>query len=77
METKNIVIISIILILLSGFILVKNFNSQVIATGTEDSITLNLSEYKTCCTYVDEKGEEKSCIIQNRFDCSVCEITCS
>ena len=71
------IIITVILLLASGVILVKNYSDGIVASGIEDTLTLNLSEYKTCCTYFDDLGKEKSCIIKNKYDCNICESTCS
>ena len=76
MNTKIMAILSILLIASAAILIFYNFNSSVIASGPSDKIIMNLSDMKTCCTYT-ENGREKSCIIQERFDCSVCDEKCS
>ena len=76
MNTKIMAIIAIMLLASAVLLLVYNFNNSIIASGPSDKIIMNLSDMKTCCTYT-ENGKEKSCIIQERFDCSVCNEKCS
>lgn len=67
----------VVLLAASATLLINNFNDQVIAGEVNDPIILERNNLKVCCTYLDESGQEKTCAIQERFDCSVCEPKCS
>jgi len=71
------IVIAIILIISASLLLVTNFRKAVIGAQVNENIVMNLSELKVCCTYLDEQGDEKSCIIKERFNCSLCESRCS
>lgn len=77
METKTFAVLAILLIAASTGILWWNFNKEVIAATPSENIVMNLSELKVCCSYIDEQGKERSCIIQQRFDCSLCQERCT
>jgi len=77
MENKTLIILAVLLIVISSLLLLKNFNSSVVASETTEQLELNLSNLKVCCNYIDEQGKDRSCILQERFDCSLCGEKCS
>jgi len=77
MKTKTFALLAILLIAASSGVLWWSFNRGVIAATTTENLVMNISELKVCCSYLDEQGKERSCIIQQRFDCSLCEERCT
>lgn len=77
METKTFALLAILLIAASSGILWYSFNKGVIASAPTENLVMNLSDLKVCCSYLDEQGKERSCIIQQRFDCSICQDRCA
>jgi hypothetical protein len=74
MKTFTIIIISLSILLISLFILVKNYEKQAIASSLI-KIQINKENLKPCCTY-NYNGEEKTCYILKRYSCDLCKDKC-
>jgi len=51
-----------------------DFNQDGVISG--DEININAEDVKACCTYVNSDGEEKTCYLMKRFECSLCDEVC-
>jgi len=72
-ERSVIVALIIVLLLLALGIFIKNSNESIVAGDNTEQIVLN--NLKICCSYF-ENGEEKTCSILEKYDCSLCSVKC-
>jgi len=76
MKKSTIITLIIVLVIFSALLLITNYNKQIVASESQENLEINLSDFKVCCSYLDEAGNEKSCVIKERFDCSICKEKC-
>jgi len=42
----------------------------------DENIEIQKDELKECCSFIDEKGDEKSCFALGSFSCDYCNAVC-
>jgi len=76
MKIWHWVLIIIVILILAGAILYKNYRENFVVGNEFEELEISKSDLKECCQYY-ENGELKTCGILKRFDCSLCESKCS
>jgi len=74
MKSFTIIVISVFILLISFFILIKNYENKIV--GAElNKIQIEKENLKPCCTYY-ENEKEKTCYILKNYSCDLCKDRC-
>ncbi len=74
MKNLAIIMASLLILLISLLILIKNYENQTVGVII-DNLEINKTNLLECCRY-SVNGEEKTCSVLINYSCDLCNIRC-
>ncbi|MBI2548767.1 hypothetical protein HYW21_05445 [Candidatus Woesearchaeota archaeon] len=80
-STVFMMVMILLLVALVSGCTVRQDNENLYGRATDrltkvDKIDVQEKETVACCTYVDTEGNEKTCRVLTKYDCSLCNAVC-